>query len=212
MMRFSASRCLHLLTAAALAAAGLALALPVASGESTASEGEWRAFTPEWDIKAVGPGERSLVIVDTAGWCGASRNLKAAVRETSTNVIVALSAEDETLPPGSTLPPCLPPRAEPFVVPLRRRLAGRRVRGRDPRIAASPGTEFAREPVRTVPVPNVVGFAPPDAERALERVELTEHAIRVRPARGLTRVIAQRPAAGSRLRRGTGEQLTLAGR
>ena len=184
-----------------LGAALIIACCTIGAGSAEANEpdspapGQWVSYAPEWDVQGVTHGERTLELIYYAGCGGEARNLHAAVRETPTDVIVTFSGEVFEAPPSSAVMSCPAPRKTVVDVQLRRKLAGRLIRGRSARsLSGGPRLEVVGSPV---PVPSLVGFSPRDAEHALVLAELRGTLHDVPRRTGLPRVVGQSRITGS---------------
>lgn len=164
--------------------------------------------TNEWVPSETGPGARSVQVSYRSG-CGAG-NAHATVRETRASITITVRQETYVYPPGSPPISCPPPPVVTLSVKLSRPLAGRPIYGRSAAVMAEPLRLRRFGPEGPVAVPSLTGFSPQDAMQALLFTYLRSHAIQRRGA-GLPRVIAQRPAAGRMVPRGSVVQLVMAG-
>jgi hypothetical protein len=197
---------LSLVTMSSLwAAAGVA-----APSDARATAASWELGPVQWDASEVTPGERSLLVAYQGDSCG-ERNARATVQETRTSLTIAVLRETAVY---EGVISCPAPRLEFLTVPLQSALAGRLVLGRSPETLNDPRAVFGTlgNANETVRVPRLVGFAPIDADYALafeylrDRVLVAQHGER----RGLSHVIAQVPAAGRIVSKGTVVRLLVA--
>jgi hypothetical protein len=136
--------------------------------------------------------------------CGFVGTQSLKVRETKRSIHITLTR---------TYTPSVPTRPEPAIiscpapslavvqVALKAPVAGRRIYGRST-AAITDDLKFGEDGAVTK-VPPLLGLAPIDAQRALAVRLLSAGTARIRPGRGLPRVIGERPRAGSDVPPGT---------
>jgi hypothetical protein len=186
---------------------------PPALAQSGKPEGPivWQKRTVAWDAWSVGPRGHSIEVLHDVGFCAGTRNFDPAVRETPTDVHVAITIEVEIPPPDRIPPPCTPALPSTVSIVLHRPLAGRSIRGRSAAVLNDPQGVFSFGKQRGL-VPNLVGFAPRDARHALLLGGLRERVDGVHAARGLPRVVAQSVPAGRKLMPGSSVRVRIAAR
>jgi hypothetical protein len=146
----------------------------------------WFKHQAGWQAASVGLHERTVMLEVILGGCSGHRNVRTVVREGHTTVSIAV--RDEVAEYAGPIK-CPPPYREPLTVALKRPLAGRRL------IGASKFDIGTLVGYKTVKVPQVIGFAPGDAERALAIADLRGR-VKVDLGRGRRRVVSQVPIAG----------------
>jgi hypothetical protein len=189
--------------AVAVAIAVSCLAAPMTGAEAISVVG-WHLYVPRWDPLAVGADGQSVELGITESSCG-SRNLKVAVQQKRRFVRVTVTAEDAEYSGG--IISCPGPHTRPFIIHLRRPLAGRPIR---PHRSDESGIVF--QSGETVPVPRVVGFASSDAITALSVARFHYRIGRHVQRAGDTGVVRQGPRAGAEVPAGRVITLVLAGR
>jgi hypothetical protein len=159
---------------------------------------EWRPGTTEWD--PVAARQHGLALEVAFRESCFERNYRATVKEARMSVTIAVHYEGAVFAPGHGVISCPVPRQRSLVLQLHRPLAGRLIGG--PALATEPRAAFgyvATESER-VTVPDLIGFAPQDAELALNFGYLHGRVLLTR-ASGLPHVVAQAPAAGHMMSR-----------
>jgi hypothetical protein len=181
-----------------------------APSDARATQAGWELGAVQWDASEVTPGERSLVVGYLSDSCG-ERNAHASVQETRTSLTVTVLREIAVY---EGVISCPAPRLQFLPVTLQSPLGGRLVLGRSPETLDDPRAVFGTEgnASETVRVPRVVGFAPVDAEYALAFEYLSGRFLTAQSGkrRGLSHVIAQEPAAGRVVGKGTVIRLLVA--
>lgn len=178
-----------------------------ASGSAAEVQGSWTTSAAEWDVLEVSADGRALAIGYRTDSCGERNAHVVVVRESARTVTLALPYESAVYP--STIS-CPAPTMKIAAARLRRPIAGRQVLGRSRTVLAEPRAVFGNTEAGTeVKVPRVVGLAPADAKHALDVGYLRGTAQSTRKSPGLTRVAAQKPAAGSLVRRNATVRLRL---
>jgi hypothetical protein len=155
----------------------------------------WHPVSVGWNPLSVSADGRTVEVTYRRWGCEGLRNVRAAVRESGSGVLIVLRGESPewSAGPGPVRPmSCPPPYRVPLAVSLVRPLAGRGLHG------YQTGRPFETR-VGVVRVPRLVGFAPHDAVRALGFAFLRGRAEVVLPTRGRRRAVAQSPAAGRRV-------------
>ncbi|HMD51975.1 MAG TPA: hypothetical protein VKG62_04615 [Solirubrobacteraceae bacterium] len=156
----------------------------------------------EWAVTAVGPRERSLIVVYEYGGCEGPA-LETTVHETPTTVSIRVQKKEEPPEQPGVVCPAIA-RIGQWNVPLSLPLGGRAISGvpSPSRVPVPPDVGYA---------PRFIGFSPQDARNALSLWGLHGQIRAAGTARGLRRVVAQHPAPGSPLSRNETIQLRVAG-
>jgi hypothetical protein len=161
------------------------------SASASAQASQVRA---SWNVLGVGPQGRSLEIVFVTGGC-LSPTANVRVVETKTSVTLSVTLTNEATP-GTACPAFV--RFATTSVALASPLAGRAILGRPtPGLSGYMGALVSVGGHLELRMPRLIGFAPADALHTLALYGLQEQATRGPDQRGLVRVIAQSPQAGT---------------
>lgn len=192
-MRSHRLRFVRCAVAAGCGALLLVTALASATRAEEVSPVEWRPGTSEWDPVAVRQHGHALELAYRESCF--ERNYRATLKETRRSVTITVRDEGAVFAPGHVVS-CPAPKEKSLVLRLDRPLAGRLIGGLS--LAAEPRAAFGYVETESerVTVPDLIGFAPRDAELALDFGYLHGRVLLTNASAGLPRVVAQEPAAG----------------